>query len=173
MLAFDARRGSRLEPARAGKQVFMDGTAVALDAFALLLAGWVLGCRGAARWQRCVAAFASLAFAVTSPVLMPAGSAPEWTRIVAVCAMFLAFWAVAAVVSAIGGTPDDDGSGGLTGGDWDPSSPEAPPGGTDDSDPDWWPEFERDFANYVAQSLPPLRRETHAPLTPLTWAPGC
>lgn len=137
----------------------MDGAAIALDAFALLVGGWALGCRGAPRWRRGAAAFASLAFALTSPGLMAASSAPEWTRIIAVCAMFLAFCAVASVVSPISGPSDDDGSGGLTGGDWDPRSPETPPGGTDDSDPDWWPEFEREFANYVAQPLPPLRRD--------------
>ncbi|MGZ4258934.1 MAG: hypothetical protein ACXVR0_01265 [Solirubrobacteraceae bacterium] len=86
---------------------------------------------------------------------MASAGAPEWSRIVAVCSMFLAFCAVASVVSAIGGAPDDDGSGGLACGDWDPHSPDPPGGGTDDSEPDWWPEFEREFANYVAQALVP------------------
>jgi hypothetical protein len=140
----------------------MDGFSIALDAIALLLAGWTFSRLAAVRWKRHVAAFSSLACAVTSQVLMAAGSAPEWTRIIAVCAMFVAFCAVAAVVSPIGGKPDDDESGGLTAGDWDPHSPDTPGGGTDDSDPDWWPEFEREFANYVSQPLPPLRRDSSA-----------
>lgn len=134
----------------------MESISIALDVVALLLAGWAFLDRDVARWKRSVAAFASLVCAVASPVLIAAGSAPEWTRIVAVCSMFLAFCAVAAVVSPIGGPSDDDASGG----DLDPDSPEAPPGGTDDSQPDWWPEFEREFANYVAQPLPALRRDT-------------
>jgi hypothetical protein len=94
---------------------------------------------------------------------MAQGSAPEGPRAVTVCAMFAAFCAVAVVVSPIGGTPDDDGTGGLRSGDWDPHSPDdhwgprSPQGGTDDSDPDWWPEFEREFADYVAQERTPLR----------------
>lgn len=95
---------------------------------------------------------------------MAQDSGPQWTRIVTVCAMFVSFWAAAAVVSPMGGKPDDDGSGGLRSGDWDPHSPDddwgprSPQGGTDDSDPDWWPEFEREFADYVAQQLTPLRQ---------------
>ena len=95
---------------------------------------------------------------------MAQDSAPEWTRVVTVCAMFAAFCVVAAVVSPIGGLPDDDDSGGLRSGDWDPHSPDddwgprPPRGGIDDSDPDWWPEFEREFAEYVTQQLTPLRQ---------------
>jgi hypothetical protein len=136
----------------------MDGLAVAIDALALLAAGVVFARPAAARWRRGLLAFGSLTCAATSPVLIPAGTAPQWIRIVAVCALFVAFCAIAAVVSPIGGAPDDDESGGVTG-DWDPHCPEGPGGGTDDFQPDWWPEFERDFANYVAQPLPPLRRE--------------
>jgi hypothetical protein len=88
-------------------------------------------------------------------MLMASAGAPEWSRILAVCSMFLAFCAVASVVSAIGGAPDDDGTGGLACGDWNPHSPDPPGGGTDDSEPDWWPEFEREFADYVAQTLVP------------------
>jgi hypothetical protein len=66
--------------------------------------------------------------------------------------MFLAFCAVASVVSAIGGAPGDDASSGLSCGDWDPHFP-GPGGGTDDWQPDWWPEFEREFADHVAQAL--------------------
>jgi hypothetical protein len=135
----------------------MDSFSIALDAIALVLALGIFSRRAAARWKRCIAAFTALTCALASPLLMAQGSAPEWTRIIAVSAMFVAFCAVAAVLSPIGGTPDDDGSGGLNTGDWDPHSPDAPPGGTDDFQPDWWPEFEREFANYVAQPLPPLR----------------
>jgi hypothetical protein len=141
----------------------MDGLAVTIDAIALLLAAAVFARRDAPRWRRVIAAFVSLACAVTSPVLMAASNAPQWTRIVAVCAMFLAFCAVAAAVSPIGGA-DDDGNDGLTCGDWDPDSPDTPGGGTDDFEPDWWREFEREFADYVA---PPLRRDSSgAPSTP-------
>ena len=144
----------------------MDGLSIALDAIALLLAGWTFARVAAVRWMRGVAASVSLACAVTGPALIAADSAPEWTRIIAVCALFLAFCAVAAVVSPIGGTSDDDESGGLTWDDWDPHSPDTPGGGTDDFQPDWWPEFEREFANYVSQPLPPLRRDSSA--TPST-----
>jgi hypothetical protein len=131
----------------------MDGFSIALDAIGLLLAGGVFLRPAAARWRRGIAAFASFACAVTSPVFLAAGNALEWTRIFAVCAMFLAFCAVAAVVSPIGGTPDDDGSGGLASGDWDPRAPDTPGGGTDDFEPDWWPEFEREFASFVARPM--------------------
>ena len=54
----------------------------------------------------------------------------------------------AGVVLALNGCYDD--SGGFTFGGWDPHSPDTPGGGTDDFEPDWWPEFEREFAEYVA-----------------------
>jgi hypothetical protein len=142
----------------------MEPIAIAFDALALLSVAWVLWRRGVARWRRAVAASAACACAVISPMLVAQGSVPQWTRIVMVCAMFASFCAVAAVVSPIGGTPDDDDSGGLRSGDWDPYSPDddwgprSPQGGVDDSDPGWWPEFEREFADYVAQQLTPLRQ---------------
>jgi hypothetical protein len=152
MLVFDAALSRPVrDSVHRGTTHSMESVEIAIDALALVLAGSLFAHRFATRWRRGVAAFASLVCAVASPVLMAAGSAPEWTRIVAVCALFLAFCAVASVVSAIGGAPDDDASGGLTCGDWDPHSP--PGGGTDDSEPDWWPEFEREFADYVAKPM--------------------
>src|SRR5690242_12665951 len=114
----------------------MDAIAVVCATLALLLAAWACSRVGAGRRWRGIAAFAAFGCAVASPVLMASADAPEWSRIVAVCSMFLAFCAVASVVSAIGGAPDDDGTGGLACGDWDPPSPEPPGGGTDDFEPD-------------------------------------
>ena len=150
MSLFDVAPDRGRRQHRQGTTYSMDSIAIGIDAFAVLLAGAVFALRRAARWKRCVAAFASLAGAFTSPGLMAAGSVPEWPRIVAVCAMFVAFSAVAWMVSPIGGAPDDDGSDGLTRRDWDPNSPDTPGGGTDDFEPEWWPEFEREFAEYVA-----------------------
>jgi len=129
----------------------MYSIAVAIDAFALLLAGSVFVRRGAPAWRKAIAAFGSVACGVASPAFIAVASAPLWTRIISVSAMFLAFCAVATVISGIGGAPDDDGSGGFTCGDWDPHSPDTPGGGTDDFEPDWWPEFEREFADYVSR----------------------
>jgi hypothetical protein len=129
----------------------MDSIAVAIDAFALVLAGGVFLRRWAQPWRKAVAAFGSVACGVASPAFMDVASAPLWTRIIAVSAMFLAFCAVAAVIATIGSAPDDDGTGGITHGDWDPHSPDTPGGGTDDFEPDWWPEFEREFADYVSR----------------------
>ena len=129
----------------------MDIIAVAIDVFALLLAGGVLVRRRAAQWRKAIAGFGSVACGVVSPGFMAMAVAPLWTRIIAVSSMFLAFCAVASVISSIGGASDDDDSGGLTLGDWDPHSPDTPGGGTDDFEPDWWPEFEREFAEYVSR----------------------
>lgn len=129
----------------------MDSIAVAIDVLAMLLAGGVLVRRRAAPWRKALAAFGSIACGVASPAFMAMAGAPLWTRIIAVSAMFLAFCAVAAVISSIGGTADDDDSGGFTFGGWGPHSPDTPGGGTDDFEPDWWPEFEREFADYVSR----------------------
>ena len=129
----------------------MDSIAVAIDVLAMLLAGGVLVRRRAAPWRKALAAFGSIACGVASPAFMAMAGAPLWTRIIAVSAMFLAFCAVASVISSIGGTADDDDSGGFTFGGWAPHSPDTPGGGTDDFEPDWWPEFEREFADYVSQ----------------------
>ena len=129
----------------------MDSIAVAIDLFALLLAGGVLVHRRAAPWRKAIAGFGSVACGVVSPGFMAMAGAPLWTRIIAVSSMFLAFCAVASVISSIGGASDDDDSGGHTWGDWDPHSPDTPGGGTDDFEPDWWPEFEREFADYVSR----------------------
>ena len=129
----------------------MDSIAVAIDALALLLAGSVFVRRGAPPLHKAIAAFGSVLCGVTSPAFMAMATAALWTRIVAVSAMFVAFCAVASVISTMGGAPDDDDNGGFTFGDWDPHSPDTPGGGTDDFEPDWWPEFEREFADYVSR----------------------
>src|ERR1700755_3694710 len=113
----------------------MDAIAVVCDALAVLLAGWACGLPGASRRWRAIPALTSVGCAVVSPVLVASAGAPEWSRIAAVSSMFLAFCAVASVVSAMGSAPDDDGSGGFTCGDWDPNSPDTPGGGTDDFEP--------------------------------------
>jgi hypothetical protein len=56
-----------------------------------------------------------------------------------------------------GGTPGGDDSGGGGGGSVrDPDPPR--PGGGVGGDPDWWPDFEREFAAYVATRERPAWR---------------
>jgi len=81
------------------------------------------------------------------------GSA-SWIGVVACALILLAFMSgiiCLAVCSVRGwkppgdGSDDDDGGGGGGGGGVDLTPPNRSP----DADPEWWPEFERQFAAYV------------------------
>lgn len=129
----------------------MSMISIAIDAFALLLASLVLTRRGMTAPLRTVAGFGSFALAITGVLLAAPTSVPEWTRVVAVGAMVLGFYAVIEALDSIGGTPgggdDDHGHG--------PDTPRGPGPGPGSQEPEWWPEFERQFASYVARRSAP------------------
>lgn len=125
----------------------MSMIANAIDAMALLLALLVLGRTGMRTSLRGVAGFASFALAITGVMFAAPMSVPEWTRVVAVVAMVAGFYALIAALDSIGGAPgggdDDHGHG--------PDTPTGRDGGPGSLEPEWWPEFERQFAGYVAR----------------------
>src|SRR3954451_20887741 len=80
----------------------------------------------------------------------PSGHASRMTIIVCLMLVALALAAVAVVVRALGarraGPDHDDDRGGEDGGLRRTPRPPRPPDG---GDPDWWPTFEREFAEHV------------------------
>jgi len=86
------------------------------------------------------------------------GPVPMWPvfAFLAVCGLLL----LAVLVfggTGSGGTPGGDDSGGGGGGSGrDPDTPR--PGGGAGDDPEWWPDFERQFAEYVATRERPAWR---------------
>jgi hypothetical protein len=125
----------------------MSTIANAIDVMALLLAMLVLGRMGMRTPLRALAGFASLALAITGVLFAAPMSVPEWTRVVAIVAMVAGFYALIAAFDSIGGAPgggdDDHGHG--------PDPPTGRDGGPGSLEPQWWPEFERQFASYVAR----------------------
>jgi hypothetical protein len=87
-----------------------------------------------------------------SAALSHSGHAPGWVGAVAAVGVVLAFMLCAPWLAARSlrrrrlGDDSDDGDGfGGGGGGRRPTPPNRPP----DADPEWWPEFEREFATYV------------------------
>jgi len=101
---------------------------------------------------------------MTTPEIMLAasgrtGQSVSWIGLVACAVILLAFmagiiWLAAWSVrgSMVFGEGSGDGDDEAGGGGWglDPTPPNRSP----DTDPEWWPEFERQFAAYVKSRLP-------------------
>lgn len=83
---------------------------------------------------------------------------PRWAQLAAAAAAFISFFVVIvagqrSLPRGGGGGGDDDGGGGL-----DRPKPDRPTDGGNPTEPDWWPEFERELARYQAERQGALTR---------------
>lgn len=58
----------------------------------------------------------------------------------------------------------DEDSGGDDGGSKPRVPPPHPPNSPDDAEPEWWPEFEREFADYARRARSPQRADDRDPV---------
>jgi hypothetical protein len=127
--------------------------AALLDAFSLLLVWWVVR---RTRWQprthgREAAAFGSFALAFAGLALAAPAGVSAWERLAAAATIVIALFAATALPSDTGRGPEDGRATG--GGGSRPGTPQLS-GPTGYWEPEWWPDFEREFASYVAQRPP-------------------
>jgi hypothetical protein len=105
----------------------------------------------------------SLADVVTVPSGQPAHHQAGWVAwvvvgLIAVAVVAGKVWlTMAAHGRTDGGEDSDDGGGGLRRDDGVAPRPPQPP--TTGTDPEWWPEFEHQFAAHVARHTPRARGE--------------
>jgi hypothetical protein len=120
---------------------------VSIDAAALVLMGSVFVGLGGRRRLRLRAAVTAFVGAFGGALAVAASSASQWEGVVSTATLVIGFYAVVEVVALLPdpGSGDDQGGGAGR----PPPQPGAPTGGgSGGTEPEWWPQFERDFAAY-------------------------
>jgi hypothetical protein len=98
-----------------------------------------------------VAAFGSFALAFAGLACVAPAGVSGWERLAAAVTILVALVAAAALPGHTGGGPEDGHASG--GGSGRPKTL-RPSGPTGCWEPEWWPDFEREFASYVARHPP-------------------
>jgi hypothetical protein len=131
---------------------------VTIEALALLLSWTALAARRLPRPVRPLIALLghSGAWGVWALILVLRG--PGWMAGLAAMVMVVSGAVMAITIHLVTREEEDGGGGGDTGGGPGPE-PEAPRDGGGDTEPPWWPEFERELADYAAQRERDRRRQ--------------